>query len=373
MGSWACQPIHRNATDRLLERLDLPLKCEPPRHFDVYSQYSLTTIPERPRLVHDYRHPSLRRLVLSCALAAAAILTFTRCSSSTGPDVELKSAVPTYHYDNQRSGIQSKETILTPANVNATSFGKQFTLKVDGQVFAQPLIATNVIMADGNAHDLVLIATEHDTVYAFDADTASTQPFWSTSLLQTGETTVPAAETGSKDIQPEIGITSTPVFDPNQNILYVVSKSKLVQNGQTSYFQRLHALKVETGAEALNGPTVITASVPGSAPDAVNGQVPFNALKSLQRSALALIDGNVWVAFASHGDNSPIMAGCLVTRLQMYRNRRMLSTTRRMVAKVESGWARMDPPRMERETSFSLAATGALIALNRITVRVHCG
>ncbi len=259
--------------------------------------------------MHDYRHPSLRRLVLSCVLATTAILTLTRCSSSgTGPDIGLKSgvvAVPTYHYDNQRSGIQSKETTLTPANVNATSFGKQFTLPVDGQVFAQPLVATNVIMSDGKAHDLVLIATEHDTVYAFDADVASTQPFWSKSLLQTGETTVPFTDTGSKDIQPEIGITSTPVFDPNQNILYVVSKSKLVQNGKTTYFQRLHALKVETGVEALNGPTVISASIPGSAPDAVNGQVPFNALKSLQRSALALIDGNVWVAFASHGDNQP--------------------------------------------------------------------
>ncbi|HZD77733.1 MAG TPA: hypothetical protein VE218_12055 [Acidobacteriaceae bacterium] len=189
--------------------------------------------------------------------------------------------------------------------MNSTTFGKQFTLQVDGQVFAQPLIATNVTMADGKAHDLVLIATEHDTVYAFDADTASTQPLWSKSLLQTGETTVPAGETLSPDIQPEIGITSTPVFDSSQNILYVVSKSELVRNGQATYFQRLHALKLETGAEVLNGPTVIDASVPGSAPDAVNGQVPFNSLKSQQRSALALIDGNIWMAFSSHGDNLP--------------------------------------------------------------------
>jgi hypothetical protein len=268
--------------------------------------------------VHPYHPPSWRRLVLSCIFAAIAILTLTRCSNSnntassgTGsddPDLGIKSgvvSVSTYHYDNQRSGIQAKETLLTPANVNATSFGKLFTLPVDGQVFAQPLIATNVIMADGKAHDLVFIATEHDTVYAFDADTASTQPFWSRSLLQTGETTVPVAETGSKDFQSEAGITGTPVIDSSQNVLYVVSKSKLVQNAQTTYIQRLHALKLETGAEVLNGPTVIDATVAGSAPDGVNGQVPFNPLKSLQRSALALIDGNVWVAFASHSDIQP--------------------------------------------------------------------
>jgi hypothetical protein len=273
---------------------------------------------KRSRLVHRSYPSSWRQIALSCAFATLAVLTLTRCSSSSNtapsgsvpddPDLGIKSgvvAVSTYHYDNQRSGIQARETILTPENVNATSFGKLFTLPVDGQVFAQPLIATNVIMADGKAHDLVFVATEHDTVYAFEADAASAQPFWSKSLLQAGETTVPVAETGSTDFQSEVGITGTPVIDSSQNVLYVVSKSKLVQNGQTTYIQRLHALKLETGAEVMNGPTVIDASVPGSAPEAVNGQVPFNPLKSLQRSALALIDGNIWLAFASHTDNQP--------------------------------------------------------------------
>lgn len=247
-----------------------------------------------------YHHLSWRHLVLSCVFATGSILTFTQCSS-TLPGV----AVTTYHYDNHRSGIQTGETILKPANVNATSFGKLFTVRVDGQVFAQPLVATRLKMADGKTHNVLFVATEHDTVYAFDADTASAQPLWSKSLLQPGETTVSAEETESDDIAPEIGITGTPVIDPSQNVLYVVSKSEIAQNGQTTYFQRLHALKLETGAEVQNGPTVIQASVPGSAPDAVNGQVPFNPLRSLQRCALALINGNVWVAFASHGDVEP--------------------------------------------------------------------
>jgi len=272
--------------------------------FDVYSQQlaKLNAVSRKAlRFVSRNRPAWWQQLVLSCVFATVAILTFTRCSSNPA----VVGGVTTYHYDNRRSGIQAKETILTPANVNAASFGKLFTLPVDGQIFAQPLIAANVIMTDGKAHNVVFIATEHDTVYAFDADVPSTQPLWSKSLLQTGETTVPAGDTISTDIEPEVGITSTPVIDPNQSVIYVVSKSKLVQNGQTTYFQRLHALTLKTGEEALKGPTVIDASVPGNAPDAVGGMVPFNPLKSLQRSALALINGNVWLAFSSHTDNQP--------------------------------------------------------------------
>ena len=214
-------------------------------------------------------------------------------------------SVTTYHYDNMRSGVQSKETVLTPANVSQGSFGKLFSLPVSGQVYAQPLIVAQLKMSDGASHDVIFVATEHDMVYAFDADTASTQPFWSVSLVPASETTVPAGDTDSKDISPEVGITGTPVIDEQHGVLYVVSKSKAVVNGQTTYPQRLHALGLTDGKEMLNGPTLINASVNGIAPDAVNGKVSFNELRSNQRTALALINGTVWIAFASHGDVGP--------------------------------------------------------------------
>ena len=236
-------------------------------------------------------------IALSLLIAATTTLTLTRCSSASEGV-----SVTTYHYDNMRSGVQAKETILTPSNVLSGSFGKLFTLTVDGQVYAQPLIVAKLQMSDGISHDVLFIATEHDTVYAFDADNASTQPFWSTSLLAAGETTVPAGDTGSQDVSPEIGISGTPVIDPQQGVLYVVAKSKAIVNGQATYSQRLHALGLLDGKEMLNGPTLINASLAGNAVGAVNGIATFDQLRSHQRSALALINGTVWVAFASHGD-----------------------------------------------------------------------
>jgi len=186
--------------------------------------------------------------------------------------------------------------------VNSSSFGKLFSVAVDGAVNAQPLIATKVTTSDGQSHDLLIIATENDSVYAFDADESSTAPYWHVSLLQSGETAVPYTDLASKDIMPVVGIVGTPVIDPAKGILYVVAKSK---TSSGSYVQRLHALSVQTGSESSNSPVTIAASVPGTASDAVNGVVSFNPFKENQRSALALNNGTVWIAWASHGDNEP--------------------------------------------------------------------
>lgn len=168
-------------------------------------------------------------------------------------------------------------------------------------------------MADVNIpgqgfHNMVFVATEHDSLYAFDANGRSSTPLWQVSFIDpaNGVTTVPAADTGeTADIPVEIGITSTPVIDPATNTIYVLAKTKEVSGGITAYVQRLHALDVRTGAEKFNGPVVITAHVPGNGPDAQNGQIFFNPLMNAQRSAVSLINGVIYLAFSSHGGIHP--------------------------------------------------------------------
>ena len=220
--------------------------------------------------------------------------------------------VLTHHNDNARTGQNLNESLLTPANVNATSFGHLFSQPVDGFVYAQPLYVPNVTLSDNTIHNLVIIATEHDSVYAFDADLPG-PPLWKTSFLNPALqiSTVPNGDVGTSDIVPEIGITGTPVIDPTTNTLYVVSKIK--EPGQT-YYQQLHALDLTSGNNVV-APVSIMASYPGSAqPSDGNGNVIFNALLENQRSALLLVDEPaepavsgkvVFIAWASHGDNQP--------------------------------------------------------------------
>ena len=214
----------------------------------------------------------------------------------------------TYHNDNLRTGQNLNETVLTPANVNPTTFGKLFTLPLDGLALASPLYVENVAIPGQGTHNVVYIATEHDSVYAYDADGKATTPLWKTSFINpaNGVTTVPAGDTGECcDIAPEIGITSTPVIDPVSNTIYVVAKTKEVSGGQTKYVQRLHALDLTTGAEKFGGPVVIQASVPGTGNGSVNGQLPFDSLHENQRTGLLLLNGNIYFGFASHGDVQP--------------------------------------------------------------------
>jgi hypothetical protein len=195
--------------------------------------------------------------------------------------------VPTWHYDNERAGLNPNETTLSTANVKATTFGKLFSYLVDGYVYAQPLYVSNLTIG-GTSHDVVFVATENDSVYAFDADQyVNGSPLWCQSLLQIGETPQPGSA-----IKPLQGVTSTPVIDLASKTLYVVSSQKAA----SSPFFRLHALDLLTGAEKFGGPVVITASVPGTNSDAVNGVLSLTT-SCVQRAALLLADNTAFIGF----------------------------------------------------------------------------
>jgi hypothetical protein len=209
--------------------------------------------------------------------------------------------VTTYHNDIARTGQNTQETILTPANVNSTQFGKLFTVTVDGAVYAQPLYLSAVNIA-GGTHNVVYAATEHDSLYAIDADSGAI--YWQISLIAPGGRTVnPQTDIGSDctDIIPEIGITGTPVIDAMSGTLYVVAKTYVNGTGA----QYLHAIDVSTAAEKFGGPVVIQGSVPGTAYDAVGNVVHFNPLFENQRPALLLENGHVVIGWASHCDTDP--------------------------------------------------------------------
>jgi len=208
----------------------------------------------------------------------------------------------THHNDSLRTGQNINETVLSPANVNQAQFGKLFTYSLDGTPFASPLYMANVSIPGKGFHNVVYVATEHDSVYAWDADGLSTSPLWKVSFLGSGITTVPCGDTGEcGDIPNEIGITGTPVIDQAGGTLYVVAKTK----EGVKYVQRLHALDIATGAEKFGGPRVIQASVSGSGEGSQGGQLSFDPLRENQRPALLLSNGNVYIGWGSHGDQHP--------------------------------------------------------------------
>ena len=201
--------------------------------------------------------------------------------------------VLTYHNDNARTGQYALESVLVPGNVNTATFGKLFVAPVDGQVYAQPLYVANVSVA-GQLHNLVFVATEHNSIYAFDADRAGAA-LWHTSFIDpaNGITSQPSSDTGCPDINPEIGITSTPVIDPVTGLLYAVAKTK--ENGIARY--RLHALDIATGTDRSGAGVDIQASVPGT-----SGRVVFNPLIENQRLSLLLSHGVVYFGTGSYCD-----------------------------------------------------------------------
>jgi len=262
----------------------------------------------------EFMHSSGRLLLISVILLTLLFAAFLEVRSTvfaknltaqTAAAAPANTAVTTYHNDNFRTGQDTHETSLTTSNVNSSQFGKHVTYPVDGQVYAQPLYLPNVSM-NGTAHNVVYVATENDSVYAFDADqTAAIAPLWKTSFTGPNVTPVPAGDVFTRypnhDIDPQIGITSTPVIDLATNILYVVAMTK--ENGQ--YFQRIHAIDVTTGAEKAGSPLAIQASVAGTGTDSSGGQVHFNVKTENQRPALLLLNGNVYISWASFGDTDP--------------------------------------------------------------------
>jgi hypothetical protein len=215
----------------------------------------------------------------------------------------------TYHNDLSRNGVNAQEYALTTANVATATFGRLFSCATDAAIYAQPLWVANLSIQSGT-HNVIIAATTHDTVYAFDADANPCVTYWTKSLLGSGETWVSSSDVGTGDIQPDVGIIGTPVIDPATSTLYVVSKSKTSGSNcapATSCFQRLHALSLLDGTEKFGGPVNITSavSVPGTGDGSSGGNVPFNTLRENQRPGLVLSNGVVYVAWASHGDNGP--------------------------------------------------------------------
>lgn len=253
------------------------------------------------------------------APAAAGMATITATSkadvtksASTTIGVTDLPGVFTYHNNLARDGANQQEYALTTSNVKSSSFGKLFSCAVDGEVYAQPLWVANLSIG-GGTHNVIFVATENDSVYAFDADISPCHQYWQKSFLSAGVTTVPPGDTGETgDINKKIGITGTPVIDPSTKTLYVVAKTK---EGTANYHQRLHALSLTDGSEKFGGPVDITSAItlPGTGDTgdssvgctAGSGNVPFCPLRENQRPGLALANGVVYVAWASHGDQQP--------------------------------------------------------------------
>jgi hypothetical protein len=227
----------------------------------------------------------------------AALLAYLLCLA---PALSHSQDVLTYHNNNSRTGVNPKETILTPGNVNSATFGKLFTVTVDGLVDAQPLYLHAVSTASGT-HNLLIVVTENDSAYGFDADSGAL--VWQVTALKSGETA--SDDRGCGQVTPEIGITSTPVIDRPKNsngVIYLVAMSK---DSSGNYHQRLHALDAATGNELHNGPVDIAATYPGTGDNSSNGVVIFDPAQYKERSGLLFLNNTVYLTWASHCDNRP--------------------------------------------------------------------
>ncbi len=227
--------------------------------------------------------------------------------AAVSAQTNLGTAVLTYHNDNTREGANTNEAILTPGNVNSSGFGRLFTYPVDGYVFAQPLIMTNVNIPGKGAHNVVFVCTEHDTVYAFDADSnAGTTGglLWQTNLGISAVT--PNNDFGNRygpyhDVNPEMGITGTPVIDPASGTLYV---DAFTHEGTGVYYHRIHALNITDGSERTT-PVLVAASVPGVGVGSTGGVLAFNPGQELNRSAMTLASGRLYATYTGYADTDP--------------------------------------------------------------------
>jgi mono/diheme cytochrome c family protein len=261
------------------------------------------------------------KLVLLAFVSLALAGGFSGCGGdgdSTPPPTSSPSPPPTqpsgptpnvttYHNDLGRTGQYLSETTLNRTNVNPTTFGKIGSMAVDGLIYAQPLYIQNVSVPSVGSTNLVVVETEHDSVYAFNADTLSTTPVWSRSFL--GDTTlacsncstVTSTAVNAPNIYPEIGITATPVIDPVSMTIYILALTD--ENG--TFYHKLHALDLTTGKERSGSPVVISGKASGGGFGSSNGEIAFNANWQLSRAGLALYNGNLIFAFSSFDDQEP--------------------------------------------------------------------
>lgn len=240
-------------------------------------------------------------------LRTAALLVSLLLACFTFANAQSFSGVLTQHNDVGRTGQNTAETILTPQNVNTTTFGKIYSYSVDGQVYSQPLYVPNVSIPGKGIRNVVYVETQNDSLYAFDADGRQSAPLWSVSFINraSGITPVSCQTDGQTSIScgvyPMYGITSTPVIDPASLTMYLVTRT---DNTKTNtFYQTLHAIDITTGKEKFGGPVNIAGSVPGTGAGSKNGTVYFNTLKDIQRAGLLLLNGTVYIGWAGaeHG------------------------------------------------------------------------
>jgi len=237
--------------------------------------------------------------------SVSASLTVNAASTGAPPPPPSGSStdVTTYHYDNLRTGQNTHETTLTHSNVNSSTFGLLGAFPVDGHVDAQPLYLSGVAIAGQGTKNVLYVVTEHDSVYAFDADSVSGTSatiLWHRSMLATGETSSDDRNCGQ--VTPEIGITSTPVIDRTRNAIYLVAVSK---TSSGNYVHRFHALDLTTGAELFGGPTTITATYPGTGANSSNGNVVFDPSQYNERPGLLQVGSTIFTTWGSHCDAGP--------------------------------------------------------------------
>ncbi len=253
---------------------------------------------------------------------ATSVADVTKSASATLGVTDL-TGITSFHYNLARDGANSQEFALAPTNVRATAFGKLFSCGMDGAVYAEPLWLPGLNI-NGSVHNVIFAATQHDSLYAFDADASPCQVLWQANLLDAAhggtdnETPVCWNDVGNGfgDIQPEVGVTGTPVIDPATRTLYVVSKSETggcITGNPKVFSQRLHAIDVTTGNESQT-PGVISASVAGSGDGSASGVLNFDAQSEGQRPGLALLKNAtvggslydiVYISWASHEDAFP--------------------------------------------------------------------
>jgi hypothetical protein len=242
--------------------------------------------------IHGYAHGSAR-FVLASFFVACLVAAVTRPAFAQD--------VLTYHNNNARTGLNNAEIILTPGNVNSTSFGKLFTVSVDGLVDGEPLYLSQVPIQGSGNHNLLIVVTENDSIYAFDADTGA--PIWQVSALGNQET--PSDDRGCGQVAPVIGITSTPVISRpsgSNGVIYTVAMSK---DTSGNYYQRLHALDATTGNELYGGPVAISGKYPGTGDNSSGGYVIFDPAQYKERSGLLLVGEKLFLTWASHCDIRP--------------------------------------------------------------------
>jgi Immunoglobulin domain len=225
--------------------------------------------------------------------------TLTVNPSTGGSSID----VVTYHYDNLRTGQNTSEMTLTPANVNVSTFGKLGEFAVDGLVDGQPLLLSNLVIPGVGTKNVLYAVTENDSIYAFDSDSITPTGgtvLWQATALLSGET--PSDNRGCGQVTPQIGITATPVIDRSRNAIYVVAMSK---DSSGNYHQRIHALNLATGAELFGGPMAVQATFSGTGDNSSNGSVVFDPKQYKERPGLLELNGIIYTMWSSHCDDRP--------------------------------------------------------------------